>query len=306
MGIEFPIRTITIDLDGREFHISDAKSLWAGRSLYDLYAEAQTPWEWNKPIFDQAWELRMLAFSTPFDQTAVDFLEELGVPCYKIASFENIDLPLIWAVAATGKPVTISTGMATVAEIDDAVGAARGVGCGDLDLLKCTGSYTATPETTNVLTPPNLRERFQCEVGLSDHTMGIGVAAASFALGATVSEKHFTLSRVDGGVDSAFSLEPAEMTQLVVETERAWQGLGEVSYGSSAAEKNSLQFRRSLYITRDLKAGDVLTGENVRAIRPGLGLPPKYLDQILGRRVSRAAARGTALSWDIVGGVPDQ
>lgn len=306
MGIEFPIRTITIDLDGREFHISDAKSLWAGRSLYDLYAEAQTPWEWNKPIFDRAWELRMLPFSTPFDQTAVDFLEELGVPCYRIASLFNIDLPLIWAVAATGKPVTISTGMATVAEIDDAVGAARGVGCGDLDLLKCTGSYTATPETTNVLTPPNLRERFQCEVGLSDHTMGIGVAAASFALGATVSEKHFTLSRVDGGVDSAFSLEPAEMTQLVVETERAWQGLGEVSYGSSAAEKNSLQFRRSLYITRDLKAGDVLTGENVRAIRPGLGLPPKYLDQILGRRVSRAAARGTALSWDIVGGVPDQ
>lgn len=306
MGIEFPIRTITIDLDGREFHISDAKSLWAGRSLYDLYAEAQTPWEWNKPIFDRAWELRMLPFSTPFDQTAVDFLEELGVPCYRIASLFNIDLPLIWAVAATGKPVTISTGMATVAEIDDAVGAARGVGCGDLDLLKCTGSYTATPETTNVLTPPNLRERFQCEVGLSDHTMGIGVAAASFALGATVSEKHFTLSRVDGGVDSAFSLEPAEMTQLVVETERAWQGLGEVSYGSSAAEKNSLQFRRSLYITRDLKAGDVLTGENVRAIRPGLGLPPKYLDQILGRRVSRAAARGTALSWDIVGGGPDQ
>ena len=306
MGIEFPIRTITIDLDGREFHISDAKSLWAGRSLYDLYAEAQTPWEWNKSIFDRAWELRMLPFSTPFDQTAVDFLEELGVPCYRIASFENIDLPLVWAVAATGKPVTISTGMATVAEIDDAVGAARGVGCRDLVLLKCTGSYPATPETTNVLTTPNLRERFQCEVGLSDHTMGIGVAAASVALGATVSEKHFTLSRVDGGVDSAFSLEPAEMTQLVVETERAWQGLGEVSYGSSVAEKNSLQFRRSLYITRDLKAGDVLTGENVRAIRPGLGLPPKYLDQILGRRVSRAAARGTALSWDIVGGGPDQ
>ena len=305
MGIEFPIRTIT-DLDGREVHISDAKSLWAGRSLYDLYPGAQTPWEWNKPIFDQAWELRMLAFSTPFDQTAVDFLEEHGVPCYMIASFENIDLPLIWAVAATGKKVTISTGMATVAEIDDAVGAARGVGWRDLVLLNCTGSYPATPETTNVLTPRNLSERFQCEVGLSDHTMGIDVAAASVALGATVSEKHFTLSRVDGGVDSAFSLEPAEMTQLVVETERAWQGLGEVNCGSSAAKKNSLQFRRSLYITRDLKAGDVLTGENVRAIRPGLGLPPKYLDQILGRRVSRAAARGTALSWDIVGGGPDQ
>jgi N-acetylneuraminate synthase len=238
--------TMTIDLDEREFHISDPNSLWKGASLYKLYGEAYTPWEWHKPIFDHARELGIIPFSTPFDDTSVDFLEALNVPCYKIASFENTDLPLIRRVAATGKPLIISTGMATVAELDETVRAAREAGCRDLILLKCTSTYPATAENTNILTIPHLRELFECEVGLSDHTMGIGVSVASVALGAGVIEKHFTLSRADGGVDSAFSMESAEMAQLVVETERAWQALGRVSYGPTQAEKKSLQYRRSL------------------------------------------------------------
>ncbi|MDO8437348.1 MAG: pseudaminic acid synthase [Nitrosomonadaceae bacterium] len=293
--------TMTLDLDEREFRISDPKSLWAGTSLYKLYGEAYTPWEWHTPIFDRARELGMIPFSTPFDDTAVDFLEDLDVPCYKIASFENTDLPLIRRVAATGKPLIISTGMATVAELDETVRAARAAGCKDLILLKCTSTYPATPENTNILTIPHLRELFDCEVGLSDHTMGIGVAVASVALGASVIEKHFTLNRADGGVDSTFSMEPAEMTQLVMETERAWQSLGRVSYGPTAAEKISLQFRRSLYVVKDVKAGDVLTRENVRAIRPGLGLPTKYLEYALGKTVKQDVKCGTALSWGILG-----
>jgi N-acetylneuraminate synthase len=289
--------TMTLDLDEREFHISDPKSLWAGTSLYKLYGEAYTPWEWHKPIFDRARELGMIPFSTPFDDTAVDFLEDLEVPCYKIASFENTDLPLICRVAATGKPLIISTGMATVVELDETMRAARGAGCKDLILLKCTSTYPATPENTNILTIPHLRELFDCEVGLSDHTMGIGVSVASVALGATVIEKHFTLNRADGGVDSTFSMEPAEMAQLVVETGRAWQALGQVSYGPTEAEKKSLQYRRSLYVVQDLKAGDVLTKDNVRAIRPGLGLPPKYLDQVMGKTIKQDMKRGTALVW---------
>lgn len=293
--------TMTIDLDEREFHIGDPQSLWAGTSLYKLYGEAYTPWEWHKPIFDRARELGMIAFSTPFDVSAVDFLESLDVPCYKIASFENTDLPLVRRVAATGKPLIISTGLATVAELDETVRAAREAGCQDLILLKCTSTYPATAENTNILTIPHLRELFDCEVGLSDHTMGVGVAVASVALGATVIEKHFTLSRADGGVDSAFSMEPGEMAQLVLESERAWQALGKVSFGPTEAEKRSLQYRRSLYVVQDLKAGDVLTRENVRAIRPGLGLAPKYLDEVLGRTVGRDVRRGTALNWDLLG-----
>lgn len=292
--------TMTINLNEREFHISDPTSLWAGTSLYKLYGEAYTPWEWHKPIFDRARELGIIAFSTPFDDTAVDFLEELDVPCYKIASFENTDLPLIRRVAATGKPLIISTGMATVAELDETVRAARDAGCKDLILLKCTSTYPATAENTNILTIPHLRELFGCEVGLSDHTMGVGVSVASVALGASVIEKHFTLNRADGGVDSTFSMEPAEMTQLVIEAERAWQALGQVSYGPTAAEKKSTQFRRTLYIVQDLKMGDVLTSENVRAIRPGLGLPPKYLDQVIGMTVKQDVKRGAALSWDLL------
>lgn len=293
--------TMTLDLDEREFHISDPSSLWTGTSLYKLYGEAYTPWEWHKPIFDRARELGVIPFSTPFDDTAVDFLESLEVPCYKIASFENTDLPLIRRVAATGKPLIISTGMATVAELDESVRAAREAGCKDLILLKCTSTYPATAENTNILTIPHLRELFDCEVGLSDHTMGVGVSVASVALGASVIEKHFTLSRADGGVDSTFSLEPTEMAQLVVETERAWQALGQVTYGPTSAEKKSTQFRRSLYVVQALKAGDVLTRENVRAIRPGLGLPTKYLEQVLGKTVSRDVKRGTALEWNLFG-----
>ncbi|MDT9547572.1 MAG: pseudaminic acid synthase [Chlorobium phaeovibrioides] len=291
--------TMTLDLDEREFHISDPNSLWAGTSLYKLYSEAYTPWEWHKPILDRARELGLIAFSTPFDDTSVDFLETLNVPCYKIASFENTDLPLIRRVAATGKPLIISTGMASVAELDETVRAARDAGCKDLILLKCTSTYPATAENTNILTIPHLRELFGCEVGLSDHTMGLGVSVASVALGATVIEKHFTLSRADGGVDSAFSMEPDEMAQLVAETERAWQALGNVSYGPAEAEKKSIQFRRSLYIVKDVKAGDVLTAENVRAIRPGLGLSTKYLDVVLGKRVKHDVERGTALEWKL-------
>lgn len=292
--------TMTLDMDEREFHISDPNSLWTGTSLYKLYGQAYTPWEWHQAIFERARELDIIAFSTPFDDTAVDLLESLEVPCYKIASFENTDLPLIRRVAATGKPMIISTGMASIAELDDTVRAAREAGCKDLILLKCTSTYPATASNTNILTIPHMRELFGCEVGLSDHTMGVGVSVASVALGASVIEKHFTLNRADGGVDSTFSMEPAEMAQLVVETERAWQALGHISYGPTEAEKKSIQFRRSLYIVQDLKAGDVLTTENVRAIRPGLGLPTKYLEFVLGKIVKHDVQRGKALEWKML------
>jgi pseudaminic acid synthase len=292
--------TMTLDIDEREFHISDPKSLWYGESLHNLYGQAYTPWEWHKPIFDRALRLGMIPFSTPFDDSAVDFLESLKVSCYKIASFENTDLPLIQRVAATGKPLIISTGMATAAEIDETVRAARGAGCKDLILLKCTSTYPATPENTNIQTIPHMRELFACEVGLSDHTMGVAVSLASVALGATVIEKHFTLDRSDGGVDSSFSMEPAEMKQLVIESTRAWQSLGKVSYGPTEAEKKSLQFRRSLYIVKDVQAGEMLTRENLRSIRPGLGLPPKYLEVLLGRTLKSEFKSGTAFRWDML------
>lgn len=298
--------TMTLNIATGDFFISDKKSLWSGVSLYDLYKQAYTPWEWHEAIFARAAERGMLAFSTPFDVTSVDFLESLDVPCYKIASFENTDIPLIRKVAATGKPLIISTGMASIAELDDTVRAARAAGCRDLVLLKCTSTYPATPENTNILTIPHMRDMFGCEVGLSDHTMGVGVAVASVALGATVVEKHFTLSRADGGVDSAFSLEPAEMQALVTETERAWQGMGEISYGAIEAELGSMVFRRSLRLTKDLQPGDVLSADNVRAIRPGGGLAPKFLDVILGMAVTQAASRGDPLSWDLVSKTADR
>jgi pseudaminic acid synthase len=284
--------TMTLNLSHGEFFIADPNSLWEGRSLYDLYQEAHTPWEWHKPIFDRAYELGMIPFSTPFDTTAVDFLEALEVPCYKIASFEIIDLPLIKRVAQTGKPMIMSTGMASIAEIDDAVRTARENGCQDLVLLKCTSNYPASPENSNLLTLPHLRDLLDVQVGLSDHTMGIGAAIASVALGATVIEKHFTLDRSEGGVDSVFSLEPDELKQLVIETERAALALGKISYGPTESEKKSLQYRRSLYITKDLEAGDVLTEDNLRSIRPGHGLSPKYYDVIIGKRLARSANQG--------------
>lgn len=292
--------TMTLDLAEREFVVASDQQLWSGVTLYSLYQEAQTPWEWHAPIFARARARGIIPFSSPFDESAVDLLESLDAPCYKIASFENADLPLIRRVAATGKPVIISTGMATVAELDETVRAARDAGCRDLVLLKCTSSYPSTPRDTNLRTLPHLRELFGCEVGLSDHTMGCGVAVASVALGATVIEKHFTLRRADGGVDSAFSMEPEEVTALVTETTRAWEALGQIQYGPTAVEIGSRKYRRSLYVVTDLQAGDRLTRENVRAIRPGLGLPPKYLEVVLGRRVNRPVPRGTALQWDLL------
>lgn len=292
--------TMTLDLDEGDFHISDPNSLWAGTSLYKLYGEAHTPWEWHEPIFKRCRELGLEVFSTPFDETAVDFLEALNVPCYKIASFENTDLPLIRKVVATGKPVIISTGMASIAELDETVRAARLAGCKELILLKCTSTYPATPENTNVRTVPHLRDLFNVQVGLSDHTMGVGASVAAVALGAVMIEKHFTLARADGGVDSTFSLEPEEMRQLVIETERAWQSLGRISYGASEAEKKSMVFRRSLYVVKDMQAGEAFSAENVRAIRPGFGLPPKYLETVMGKHARTALKRGTALSWDII------
>ncbi|MBW2570142.1 MAG: pseudaminic acid synthase [Deltaproteobacteria bacterium] len=292
--------TMTLDIAEGEFFINDPDSLWKGKSLYDLYKEAYTPWEWHKPIFDRCRELGLIYLSTPFDETAVDFLEELNVPCYKIASFENTDIPLIRKVAATGKPMIISTGMATIAELDETVRTVRKAGCRDMILLKCTSSYPATPESTNILTIPHMAILFDCQVGLSDHTMGIGVAVASVALGAIIIEKHFTLRRADGGVDSAFSMEPDEMSALVCETKRAWQALGKINYCLTEKEERSLIFRRSLYIVQDMKKGDILTKENLRAIRPGLGLAPKYYDTLLGKRVGRNTKRGTFVNWKLL------
>ncbi|MGE7950564.1 pseudaminic acid synthase [Lysinibacillus xylanilyticus] len=290
--------TLTLNIESPDFVISDTESLWKNRNLYDLYKEAYTPWEWHKPIFDRAKELGMIAFSTPFDDTAVDFLEELNVPLYKIASFENTDLPLIRKVASTGKPMIVSTGMATVAELDDLVRTAKEAGCQDLILLKCTSTYPATPENTNISTIPHMRELFDVQVGLSDHTMGTGVAVASVAMGATVIEKHFTLSRADGGVDAAFSMEPEEMKSLVVETERAWQALGKVTYGPTEKEKASLKFRRSIYVSKDIKAGEKFTEDNIKIIRPGYGLEPKYYEILLGCKTKKAYQYGEPLKID--------
>ena len=292
--------TMTLDQQSGEFVISDPNSLWAGEALHRLYQKAYTPWEWHKPIMDRARDHGMSCFSSPFDDSAVDFLEALDVPAYKIASFECIDLPLVRRAAQTGKPLIISTGMASLGEIEEAVRTARDAGCDQLVLLKCTSTYPATPDNTNLRTIAHMREMFGCEVGLSDHTMGIGAAVAAVAFGASVIEKHFTLARADGGVDSTFSLEPAELASLVIETERAWQALGEVRYSWSEAEMGARSRRRSLYIGQDMKAGDTLTPDNLRRIRPGLGLPPKYYDVMLGRKVKRDVAKGTPLSFDLL------
>lgn len=292
--------TMTLDVKAPGFVIEDPNSLWAGRQLYELYDEAHTPWEWHAPIMERAAAHGLHCFSTPFDDTAVDFLESLNVPAYKIASFECTDLPLIRKVASTGKPMIISTGMASLAEIDEAVQAARSEGCDQVVLLKCTSTYPATPDNSNIATIPSMRSAFGCEVGLSDHTMGCGVAVASVALGAALIEKHFTLKRSDGGVDSAFSMEPAEFSMMRTEVDRAWAGIGRITYGGTQAEGKSRVFRRSLYIGHDMRAGDALSVDNMRIIRPGFGLPPKYFDTMLGKRINRDARAGTPLTWDLI------
>jgi pseudaminic acid synthase len=292
--------TMTLKTQASSFFIDDASSPWAGRHLYDLYQEANTPWDWHLPIIERAKTLGMHCFSTPFDDSAVDFLESLDVPAYKIASFECTDLPLIRKVAATGKPILISTGMATLGEIDEAVGTARSAGASQIVLLKCTSSYPADPNEANIATIPNLGAATNCLVGLSDHTMGCGVAVAAVALGATVIEKHFTLRRADGGVDASFSMEPEELTNLRIETDRAWRSLGIISYGNSKSEEKSKVFRRSLFISADTKAGDFLSARNVRIVRPGHGLAPKYYDIVLGKRINQDVKSGTPLSWDML------
>jgi pseudaminic acid synthase len=296
----FTPETMTLDTDSSEFQAAPG-SLWAGRSLYSLYAEASTPWEWHAPIMHRARERGITCFSSPFDESAVDFLETLDVPAYKIASFECVDLPLIRRVAQTGKPVIISTGMATIAEIAEAVETARSNGCTQLILLKCTSTYPASPTNTNIRTIPHMRDLFRCEIGLSDHTMGVGASVAAVALGATVIEKHFTLNRKEGGVDSAFSLEPEELTSLVVESERAWQALGEIHYGATASEEKGRERRRSIYVVRDISEGEAITTENIRRIRPGYGLAPRHYDNVLGRKTNIRIPKGTPLTWDMLG-----
>ncbi|MGM9956186.1 MAG: pseudaminic acid synthase [Peribacillus sp.] len=292
--------TMTLNIDNEEFNIEDKSSLWSKKNLYNLYQQAYTPWEWHETIFERCRELGLIPFSTPFDDTAVDFLEDLNIPMYKIASFENNNLPLIKKVASTGKPLIISTGMATLAELDEMVRAVRDAGCEDLILLKCTSTYPSTPTNTNISTIPHMKGLFGCQVGLSDHTLGIGVSVASVAMGATIIEKHFTTSRADGGVDAAFSMEPEEMNALVVETKRAWESLGRVSYGPTEEEKKSMKFRRSIYIVKDVKAGDVLSKDNIRIIRPGYGLAPKYYDDLLGKKAAHEMKAGTPLNWDSI------
>jgi pseudaminic acid synthase len=292
--------TLTIDVNSGDFIVAGKDSPWAGRSLHDLYQQAHTPWDWHDPIMRRARQLGMVVFSTPFDDTAVDFLASLDVPAYKIASFENVHLPLIRKVSAQGKPVIISTGLASIGEIDDAVTTARSAGCNELVLLKCTSTYPASPENSNVATIPSLRAVFDCEVGLSDHTMGVGAAVAAVALGATVIEKHITLSRSEGGVDASFSLEPHEFRSLVLEARRAYEAIGTVRFGPTEAEQGSLLFRRSIYVVKDIAAGEKLSPENIRIIRPGYGLAPKYYERILGTAVRGDVSKGTPVSWDFL------
>lgn len=289
----------TITMKGA-YRIEDKNSLWAGEELFDLYSKAYTPWEWHAPIFQRAMEKGMLAFSSPFDETAVDFLESLNVPLYKIASFENTHHPLLRKVAATGKPIIMSTGVSSFDEIHESVDVLRKAGCRELILLKCTSTYPATPENTNLKTIPYMQEQFKCEIGLSDHTMGIGVAIASVGLGVRVIEKHFTLRRADGGVDSAFSMEPHELKLLVEESERAFLALGHIQTEVQDIEKKSLLYKRSIYISKDLEAGEILSEENLRIIRPALGLAPKYWEEVIGKTINQSSKAGTPLSWEMI------
>lgn len=292
--------TMTIPHDKGLFYIDDKDSLWYGKTLHELYEIAHTPWEWHKAIFERAKEKGLVPFSTPFDSTSVDFLEELDIEVYKIASFENKDWPLLKKVASTGKPVIMSTGASNLSEIAESVRILRKYGCDNLVLLKCTSTYPASADSTNLRTIPHMREMFKCFTGLSDHTGGIGAAIASVALGARVIEKHFIVDKSNGGVDSAFSIEPHEMKSLVVESRRAWEALGSVKYDILKTEEASLRFKRSIYIVKDIIEGEIFTEDNLRIIRPGDGMEPKYYERILGKSASRDFQRGTPLSWDIL------
>ncbi|ALE85950.1 MULTISPECIES: pseudaminic acid synthase [unclassified Pseudonocardia] len=292
--------TITIDADGPAFRIRDDHGLWGGRNLYQLYEQAHTPWEWHEPLFARAREHGLVPFSSPFDPTAIELLESLDAPAYKVASAELVDLPLIRAMAATGKPMVISTGMATLAEIDAAVAAAREGGATQIVLLACTASYPADPVDANLQTIPALREAFGVPIGLSDHTPGIGVPVAAVALGAVAIEKHVTLRRDDGGVDSDFSLEPAELASLVTETDVARRAMGPARFGPRESERDTLALRRSLWVVADVAAGEKVTADNVRSIRPAGGLHTDTIGTVLGRTFTRDVARGTPLTWDLI------
>jgi N-acetylneuraminate synthase len=291
--------TITLDIKEGEFLIEDQESLWKNRNLYDLYREAHLPWEWHEAIFEYCHQLGIEVFSSPFDETAVDFLENLHVPCYKIASPEIVDHDLIRKVAQTGKPLIISTAASTLAEIGEAVAVARNVGCDQIILLKCTAAYPCPPKEVHLRTLPHLRECFDTLVGLSDHTMGIGVAIASIPLGACLIEKHFTAARKDGGVDSAFSMEPHELQALVEESNRAWEALGQIHYDPLYAERVTLSHRPSLYFVEDLVEGTIVQSQHVKSLRPGKGLSPKELPHILGLTLMRSVKKGTAVNWEV-------
>ena len=292
--------SMTLDIDEPDFRVEEEGSLWFGERLYDLYDRAHTPWEWHKPIYDRARAHGLIAFSSAFDHASIDLLETLDTPCYKIASFENVDLPLIAHAAATGKPLIISTGMATREEIHEAVDAARHAGCTQLALLKCTSSYPAPATEANVSTIPDMRSEFACEIGISDHTLGIGVSVAAVALGACIIEKHITLDRNDGAVDSAFSMTPEDIGALVAGARAAWESVGRITYGPSMADAPSLKYRRSLYFVEALREGDVIQTTSVRSLRPGFGLAPKHLGEVIGRRVNRSVAPGTRVEWSLL------
>jgi pseudaminic acid synthase len=293
--------SMTLPIESGEFMISNPKSPWFGKSLYQLYSEACTPYDWHGPIFERAKAKNIFCFSSPFDNDAVDLLQAMQVPCYKVASYECVDLPLIAKIAATGKPLILSTGMATQAEVDEAVTCFRVNGGTELVLMKCTSTYPASESDSNLRAIPLMRKAFRSQVGLSDHTQGIGVAVAAVSFGACIIEKHFTLSRADGGVDAEFSLEPAEFKSLVTEVRRAWEALGSSQIGYTDSEQWSRTRRRSLYISKDLKAGDTITEKCLRRVRPGHGLPPKYYNVVLNKTVICDVSAGTPVSWEIFG-----
>jgi len=296
----FNADSMTLNIDASAFKVEEGHKLWGGKKLWDLYRESETPREWHPALFERAKARGILCFSTPFDEASVDFLEQFDPPAYKIASFECTDLPLIRHAASTGRPLIVSTGMASVEEIRRSVDAIREAGCDQIVLLKCTSTYPADPVDTNARAIPLLRELFDCEVGLSDHTGGIGAAVASVALGASVIEKHFVISRDQGGIDAEFSLESEEFAVLVAESCRAWQSLGMSTIGPSDAEQASLRYRRSIFVAADIRAGEFFTRDNLRRVRPGYGLEPQFFDFVLGRRAAADISLGTPLTWELI------